>query len=494
MKKILFGLLSGTVLLFSSCKKDWFETSPSGSLTGSEIYATTKNIDALLNGTLRYLMETATSQDNPGYGSILLSQEVMGSDAIARDGVYGYLATYGFTDPFDNTTRRALFYWTFQYKVIDNCNGIIANVDNAIGTDADKNYLKGQALALRAFVYLNLVRQYQFTYIRDKNAKGVPIYTEPTTPSTQPKKRATVAEVYDQVLADLRAAGPLLNGFKRTVKNRPDLNVVNGIAARAFLTMENWDSAAARAKLARASYPIMEPAEYSKGFSDVSNVEWIWGHPQATDQNLGGASFFAYIDVTPATGYRSIMADPNFKAIFDDADVRKNLFRINADTTNALFGWLQYTKFVNKSDQSGHIPLMRSSEQLLIEAESLARLNKTGDAVDVLNVLRAKRNLVALVAANFTQPQLVDEILLERRRELWGEGFELPDLLRLQRSVVRTASTEKFTVNTAGGGSRQETVKGHSQLKFPDKSNFVANSPYYLFSIPFNELNSNPNL
>ncbi|WP_295128591.1 RagB/SusD family nutrient uptake outer membrane protein [uncultured Chitinophaga sp.] len=489
MKKTLYGLLAGSVLLFASCKKGWFETSPSGSLTGSEIYATTKNIDALLNGTLRYLMETATSQDNPGYGSILLSQEVMGSDAIARDGVYGYLATYGFTDPFDNTTRRALFYWTFQYKVIDNCNGIIENVDNATGTDADKRYLKGQALALRASVYLNLVRQYQFTYAKDKNAKSVPIYTEPTTPSTPGKARATVQEVYDRVLEDLRTAGPLLEGFKRTVKNRPDLNVVNGLAARAFLTMENWDSAAARAKLARTSYPIMEATEYSKGFSDVTNVEWIWGHPQATDQNLGGASFFAYIDVTPATGYRSIMADPNFKAIFDDADVRKKLFRINTDATNALYAWLQYTKFVNKADQSGHIPLMRSSEQLLIEAESKARLNQLNDAVIVLNGLRAKRTLPDLDAANFTQPQLIEEILRERRRELWGEGFELPDLLRLQRAVVRTVSTEKFTV-----GTKEETVKGHHQLKFPDKSDFVPNSNYYLFSIPFNEINSNPNL
>ncbi|MCK7554809.1 RagB/SusD family nutrient uptake outer membrane protein [Chitinophaga sedimenti] len=296
------------------------------------------------------------------------------------------------------------------------------------------------------------------------------------------------------MLADLREAAPLLQGFKRTVKNRLDLNVVNGLAARTFLAQENWDSAAARAVLARQSYPIMEASEYSKGFSDVSNVEWIWGHPQATDQNLGGASFFGYIDVTPTTGYRSIMADPNFKAIFTDGDIRKNLFRINTDTTNALFGWLQYTKFVNKADQSGHIPLMRSSEQLLIEAEAKARLNKLADAITALNGLRSKRGLSTLTSGTFTQPQLIDEIIRERRRELWGEGFALSDLLRLQRAVVRTASAEKFTVNTANGGSRQETVKGHHQLKFPDKTDFVVNSNYYLFSIPFNEINSNPHI
>ncbi|MCK7554807.1 hypothetical protein MKQ70_07240 [Chitinophaga sedimenti] len=42
MKRNIYALLAGSILFFSSCKKEWFETSPSGSLTGSEIYATTK--------------------------------------------------------------------------------------------------------------------------------------------------------------------------------------------------------------------------------------------------------------------------------------------------------------------------------------------------------------------------------------------------------------------------------------------------------------------
>jgi len=493
MKRV-YILLTGAVILLAACGKSFFETSPSGSLTGKELYATTKNIDALVNGTIRYIMESSTSQDNPGYSAIILSQEAMGGDAVLRDGVYGFLATYGFLDPSDNTTRRALFFWTFQYKVIDNCNNIIANVDAAAGTDSEKKFLKGQALALRAFTYLNLVRQYQFTYAKDKNAKGVPLYITPTTPDSKPQPRATVAAIYDQVIADLREADGLLQGFSRTVKNRPNQQVVRGLLARAFLTQENWDSAAARAKQARAGYPIMEPVEYLKGFSDVSNVEWIWGHPQATDQNLGGASYFGYIDVTPPTGYRSVMADPHFRAIFSDGDIRKTLFKPVADTTDPLLGWLKYTKFVNKTDQSGHILLMRSSEMVLIEAESKARLNDLSGAITALNELRVKRSLPGLLDGSLTQPQLIEEILRERRRELWGEGFALPDLLRLQRALVRTPSTEILKVPRADGTFRDVPLKGHHQLKFPDKTDFVPNSQYYLFSIPINEINSNPNL
>lgn len=482
-------ILLAAIFFLPACKDEFFETSPAGDLTGTETYASTKNIDALMNGTLRYLMESSTSQDNPGLSAITLTQEVMGDDAIARDGVYGFRDSYPYRDPYDNTTRRALFFWSFQYKVIDNCNNILANIDVANGTDDERRFLKGQALALRAFVYLNLVRQYQFTYAKDKSAKAVPIYTEPTSPTTVSKSRATVEEVYTQVLNDLTQAETLLAGFNRKVKNRLDLNVARGLLARTYLTQENWAQAALKANEARTGYAIMEAVQYTQGFNDVSNPEWIWGHPQQADQNLGGASYFAYIDVTPSTGYRSIMPDPYFKALFAEVDIRKTLFETVTNATDPRYRWIMYKKFINKADRAGHIVLMRASEMALIEAESKARLNDLPGAIAALNELRVKRNLPPLAAGDFTQVQLVDEIITERRRELWGEGFRLLDLLRLQQAPVRRASTETFRVGTTDVG-----IKGHYVLKFPDNSNLVPNSPYYLFSIPVNEINTNPNL
>lgn len=492
MKKNTFIHISLILLIaffISSCSDGFFETSPAGDLTGDETFASTKNIDALVNGTIRYLMESSTSQDNPGYGAILLTQEVMGDDAIARDGVYGFRDSYPYRDPYDNTTRRALFFWSFQYKVIDNCNNILARVDQASGTEEERNYLKGQAYALRAFVYLNLVRQYQFTYVKDKNAAGVPIYTEPTDPNAEPKPRASVEEVYNQVLSDLIQAENLLAGFSRTVKNRPDVHVVRGLLARTYLSQEKWDLAASKAKEARQNFPIMEAQQYLLGFNDVSNVEWIWGHPQQADQNLGGASFFAYIDVTPAAGYRSIMPDPYFRDLFSDGDIRKTLFEVVTSSSDPMYRWIKYKKFINKSDQSGHIPLMRSSEMTLIEAESKARLHDPVGAVEALNELRSKRNLSALTTDALGENDLIEEILTERRRELWGEGFRLPDLLRLQRAAIRRESTETVHV-----GNSNVQIKGHYVFVFPDNSPLVANSPYYLFSIPLNEHNTNPNL
>lgn len=490
MKSIFIYILIVSSALLSSCSDSFFETSPAGDLTGGETYSTTANIDAVVNGTLRYLMENATSQDNPGYGAILLTQEVMGEDAIARDGVYGYRDSYPYKDPYDNTTRRALFFWTLQYKVIDNTNNIIAKVDAAQGTTEEKNYLKGQAYALRAFVYLNLVRQYQFTYLKDKTAKAVPIYTEPTVPSSEPKAKSTVEQVYKQVISDLTQAETLLTGFTRSVKNRPNLNVVQGLFARTYLTIGEWKLAAEYAEKARKGYPVMEAEQYTLGFNDVSNVEWIWGHPQTADQNLGGASFFAYLDVTPSTGYRSIMPDPHFRELFDNKDIRFSLFELVKTPSDPMYRWYKYKKFINKSDKSGNIPLMRSSEMVLIDAEGKARNHDLKGAVQALNELRVKRNLNQVSETDYTEDKLIAEILIERRRELWGEGFRLPDILRLQIAPDRRESSETF-INGAGD---KIAVKGHYVWTFPDKTALIPNSSYYLFSIPVNEINNNPNL
>src|SRR5690554_664427 len=216
MNSIKISLLL-IVILTVSCDDSFFETSPATQITTPEVYSSGNNIDAFINGAMRYLMENSTSQDNPGLPTIFLTHEVMGEDAFARDGRYGYRDSYPYRDPFDNTTRRALFFWTLQFTSIDHTNNIIANITIDGTSSENLRHLKGQAHALRAYNYLNLVRQYQFTYVKDPNAKVIPIYTEPTTPDTEPKALSTVSEVYDLILDDLNEAASLLAGFEREV-------------------------------------------------------------------------------------------------------------------------------------------------------------------------------------------------------------------------------------------------------------------------------------
>ena len=82
---------------------------------------------------------------------------------------------------------------------------------------------------------------------------------------------------------------------------------------------------------------------------------------------------------------------------------------------------------------------MRVAEMYLIEAEALARQNKNTEAQDILFLLANNRDS-KYVKSTKTGADLVNEILLQRRIELWGEGFRFLDLKRLNAKLDRTGS------------------------------------------------------
>ena len=101
---------------------------------------------------------------------------------------------------------RTTFAWYLMYKTIDNCNTAISIQATGDDDTPEFRHAQGQALAVRAFCYLHLAQHYQFTYLKDKNALCVPLYTEPTNPNTKPKGKATLEEIYTQIINDLNRA------------------------------------------------------------------------------------------------------------------------------------------------------------------------------------------------------------------------------------------------------------------------------------------------
>ncbi len=422
-----------------------------------------------------------------------------GSDIAVLTTKYGYNTAYTLNQMHNSTDSRTNFFWSLLYKVINNSNNIIAHVDAAEGTQADKDRLKGQAVALRANSYLMLTSFYQFSYLKDPDAPGVPLYTEPSDESTPAKPRASLREVYKQINADLQQAASLLHAYTRpgSVKYKINKDVVNGLLARTALNTGQWAAAASYAALARKGYGFMTEAQYLEGFNNVNNPEWIWGHGQTPEQSVASYSF-QYLDVTSTAGYYSFMADPYFMQLFSKGDIRKKLFLW--DGLKGREGYLRYQKFRMRPDETGDIVLMRSSEMVLIEAEGHARAGDLAAATERLNKLRAVRNDILLNAGETSQQSLVDTVLKERRKELWGEGFSLWDILRTQGKVERRAYVDannepvKVEVITQDGSPKVVDAIGHSSLKFSDGSPFVPNSPYYVFAIPYVEKENNPNV
>lgn len=491
--------IAGLVLGLSACNKQ-LDTSPSNAVPEDIVLKTVANLNALSEGTWASMMDDfyGGTFGNPGYKTISLVSDVMGNDVALITTKYSFAPVYRFTQMNDKTQSRLNAIWNQLYKIINNNNIIIANVDKVTGDVAAKKVLKGQALALRANTYLTIASFYQFSYLKDSLTKTAPIYTTPTADTTRGNPKATLKEIYTLIISDLLEAKGLLDGYQRTAKYKINADVVNGLLARAYLNTGRWIPAAEAATAALKNYPLMPPADYSKGFNDVNNSEWIWGHPEIPSQSDGSYSLH-FLDVSSASSYYySFMADPFFGDLFEAGDIRKTLF--SWDGNPGREGNLQYKKFKFRSDQTGDLVLMRSAEAHLIKAEGYARENNVPDGAAALNVLRAARGATAFNPVGATKELLIDSILIERRKELWGEGFALADLIRNQLPVVRkpyvdgNGNDRKVTITTPEGVTKQVPARYHTALKFADGTAFVANSPYYIFVIPQAEEQNNPNL
>ncbi|HBG42451.1 MAG TPA: RagB/SusD family nutrient uptake outer membrane protein [Porphyromonadaceae bacterium] len=482
-KQVYIILIIAFTSLFYSCDLD---IDPTDAVSDSIVFENASNAEKVLNGTWGYMMDNfLRTYQNPGWTSLLLVSDAMGNDVAIQPGKYGYLAHYSFTNITATNSTTAVGIWTLTYKVIDNANHVITKIDGVPGDDALKKRIKAQAYALRGYIYLNLGTFYAHAYAYDPQALCVPIYTEPTTNTTKGQARRTVEEVYKQAEDDLLKAYNALGEYSRDAKHKIDKQVAAGILARLYLQKEQWADAQRYAQEAHKGYSWMSQTDYVGGFNDRSNSEWIWGHGQTPEQSTASYSFHFKDVSSPASYYYSFMADPHFRDFFDDKDIRTQLFEW--DVTRYK-GGLMYKKFRFRANNTADIVLMRKAEMVLIEAEAYAEQDESVKAIAKLNELRQQRGAATPDLSGFSKEQLVEEILAERRKELFGEGFGLYDIKRRQKSVERKEATGLVP-------GTDIPVKGHTVLKFPkEKEYFSKNSPYYIFAIPESETTNNDNL
>lgn len=486
--------------VLTACNKQ-LNTSPSNAVSQDIVLKNVSNLSTIMEGTWASMMDDFYGDifRNPGFKSIGLTSDAMANDVALITTKYGFPAAYRFTEMNDKTQSRVTVFWNQLYKIINNVNIIIANAETVSGDATAKKVLKGQALALRANTYITIASFYQFSYLKDSLAKTAPIYMQPATDTSKGNPRASLKEIYTLVIADLLQAKDLLAGYQRPAKYKIDVDVVNGLLARAYLYTGRWALAAQAADAALTNYPLMPKADYSKGFNDVNNSEWIWGHPETPNQSDGSYSFH-FLDVSSASSYYySFMADPFFGDLFEAGDVRKTLFSWDGSAA-AREGYLQYKKFKFRDDQTADLVLMRSAEAYLIKAEGYARNGNIPAGAAALNQLRTNRGARLFDLTGATQQGLINEILIERRKELWGEGFGLSDIIRNQLPVVRKPYVDaggrdiQVQITTPGGTTKMVPARYHTALKFPDGTDFVPNSPYYIFAIPQSEEQNNANL
>ena len=462
MKKIFkytfVGLLAGGMLLTTSCSKDQIETSPTRSMSGQGLLANGNAALVALNGIYREMYTagwstTGNTHQCFGITAYNLCADVMGEDHIMGaqgSGWFWYDCLYNVKGFYNRTTWRSYDLWYAFYNWIANANYIIAAEETMGGTPSEVNYAIGQAYAIRAYSYFMLSQYFARTLKGHESEKCVPIYTEPTTPETKGQPRATNAEVYAQIDKDIQKAVELLKGTEQKNKSHIGYAVALGIQARIALVENDWQKAktAAKAAIEASGCSILPVASFT-GMNNVDAANVMWGAGIISDQVGMYASLFSHMDYE-ADKYGSSAP----KCINKELYAKMN----ETDTRRAWWvdgvydkGLLQEKfKFTDVSTWMGDYIFMRVEEMYLTAAEAECRLNEEDAAKADLMELMSKRDpeyttrktgtaLGKTSAPADETGSLLEEILIQRRIELWGEFGRVYDLKRLKQGFRRTA-------------------------------------------------------
>jgi len=486
MKKIFSKVILAFVFIaaVSSCKKDYLDTASTEAVENATAFVSTTNGWAALNGIHRIMYSQILGvQAQGGQSGNMLYMDILGEDVVFNTGASTWLLNeYKWIQHRNSTSAILKYNYQFYYIIIANANMIIANIDAASGPDADKRIIKGQALAYRAWAYFQMVQLFGERFVpgASNSSLGVSLVLAPTRQTTP---RNTVAEVYTQINADLDQAITNLSPYVRANKSHLNVNVAQGIKARVALTQQNWALAVQFAKLARTDTKLMTNVQYLEGFNDYKNEEWIWASKIQADQTSYFYSFFAYM----SANYNSTVVRTSPKSInsalynrISGTDVRKNVWDPTGKnvkdfpiptTASSRYPYMSRKFLVADVNLSiGDVPYMRAAELYLIEAEALARSGDNTGAAAALFTLAVNRDPGYVLSVK-TGAALIEEIMVQRRIELWGEGFRFYDLKRTNTPLDRT-------------GANHSASFTNGVLSVP------ANSINWQFLIPQDEINN----
>ncbi|MDE5420700.1 RagB/SusD family nutrient uptake outer membrane protein [Ancylomarina sp. DW003] len=513
------------VVAATGCSDDYLTTQPTDAYTPSSALSSPENMLLALNGMHRemYGQSDLDATYHSGESYVMPMMEFGAGDYLrALPGTSWFRSTCQWTNHTSATSSNIDWVWYQYYHLIGSANNILNASEDMVETDLLKE-VRGQAYAYRAFLHHRLVclwgKNPQYT---DESVElGVPIMLVTAAPY-EGQARETVANVYAQCESDIQNAITLLTGVgARTSKTHITASIANGIAARIALTKGDFVAAATYANAARTGYTPMSEDDFKAGFNSYENAEWMWGAEVVSDQTNYYRSWFYYIgmnfngsfdrgtpriinktlfDQISTTDYRrdvfldkmpnttveytddvtSPNYDPNYptEAEFDAAVAAINTQYFAGKSSFKKHPY-QVAKFLNANAatiEPEDVLYMRASEMYLIEAEALAKQNKDSEAADVLFELVSERDAAYIKSTN-TGQALVDEILLQRRIELFGEGHRWFDMLRNDEALDLAGSH----------ADPSYYLNGYKQDKPSVNNNWI-------FQIPQSEMDANTNM
>jgi len=451
--KIFIALFSGTLLL-TSCSK-WLDVKPQSQVAATDLFDSQEGFEEATNGLYSRCSQQAAYGDELSFGFLdVLAQNYY----IDFHDYQHYVQTsiYNYKDAYFISRKDTV--WTGLYNAIANSNLILDNIENGkkLLTPVDYGVIKGEALAMRAYLHFDLLRMFAPSYGNNPSAPAIPYVTAFSNKVTP---LSTVSQVLTLVLQDLNAAkgllkpvDPILSAgyiidypwnststtapptrsteqsnaslFLQNRRNRLNYYAVCGELARAYLYMNKQDSALSNALevINSKKFPWTDPG-------DFTNPD-----PQNVDRILYKELLFSWYIPTLGKTLVNRFAQP--VGLYLDQTGGTNLYQTNgvggADTrykewlsplTDANGQWLTVAKYKRDPDTNRHpllAPALRLSEVYYIAAECSYDANPS-QAMGYVDSVRFHRGIPDPLTATGKQ-DFLNQLLAEARKELYGEG------------------------------------------------------------------------
>ena len=417
MKNLKYLILTiSSFLLFTSCDRELDIDSEQGISTETAI-STPEGIQQILIGAYK----------NTGDGDLFGGDVQIYGDLLADDGYLYWWGTYAELGHIyeksiisDNVYVRDT--WARAYKVINATNVVLENL-SVVKDEDDKKRIEGEAKFLRALNYFELVRFFGKQYEAGKNNTqlGVPIVLKTTTDFNGDLSvaRNSVEEVYTQVVKDLKEA---ITNLPSENSYYADTYSAQALLSRVYLQKGDYTNARDLANdVIENSGKSLMP-NYKDAFNTSENISEDLFAMQVTSQSGENDLITFYADEALGGRGGDITLTEDFLGLFEPDDVRGSFYYYN------YYDDVLTSKYTN---QYGNIHVIRLAEMYLIRAEANYRLGTSLGAtpLDDINTIRDRAKASALTTVT------LDDILLERRRELAFEGFLIHDIKRTKGNV-----------------------------------------------------------
>lgn len=424
-RNIILTISAGVLLLFTSCKKDYLDLTPYDQVPQDDAIIDEAGMQAALNGLYSNLRSANLyGRSSPLYGDLMADNVFISTTNSNR-----YLAEFNFT--FISTNANSRDTWGTAYNAILRANNII----NSSLTSPNSPQLKGEALMMRALMYLNLITWFAKPYTVDPASDGVPIVL--TYDAFAKPARAKVSEVYAQIDADLAAA---FSQMTNTTKNSSYVTkyAARALQARVALFKGDWANAKTIAQdvVTNGGYTLTPAANlvnYWKGAAPVTNkVETIFEITSDAVNNNGTNALSYFYD---QAGYGDAIGADDLYNKYTATDVRRGLFLTGTRGGLTVRIVNKYSN-TNTAADKDDTKVLRYAEILLTLAEAYQRTSDDVNARLYLNQVAIQRD-PSFTGYTSSGAQLLSDIILERRKELAFEGMRYLDLQRLNQDVTR---------------------------------------------------------